>query len=137
MKNKLLLENLANYAKSVYSSCLNTATADDFANPKLHQLHQKVICKTSKYINKPLKRIQHFAYVAALIFNNERLYNPDLCFKTNFLAYIVYNKVYSVKKIKELFDTKRYRYWIVPGMDYSLPDQIEKQIMEGINVTNS
>lgn len=132
MKNKLLLENIACYAKNVYSKCFNLATSDDFANPRLHELNDKVINKTMKLMRKPIKRTQHFSYVSALIWRNECLNDANLLFELNVLAHIVCTKSYIVKRVSDIFESKIYRYWLMPGMDYTLPDKIKQILLEGV-----
>jgi hypothetical protein len=137
MKNKRLIENAAELAREQYVKCINLATADDFANPRLTNIHAAALAKYIKWQNKPLKRLRLFTYFGGRIHNDEMLDNPDICFTLNFLCELIHKRAYTPQKLKQLIASRTPSQWYMLGMNPSKLEEIEKYLLEGVDVTNS
>lgn len=132
MKNKRLIENAAELAREQYVKCVNLAAEDDFANPRLANIHKTALAKYIKWQNKPLKRLRLFTYFGGRIHNDEMLNNPDICYTLNFLCELISKKAYTPQKLKQLVKSKTISQWYAVGVKPFKVQEIEKYLLEGV-----
>ena len=125
------LDNIVDFAFDTYSETLYEAVNSDFYRNNLGKFAYQVNMTVS-HTKNPKKKFQLIVYAASLVYNNEIIANPDLCYTLNLLSAMTRFKLYKPHKFIQFIGNGTHLIYLVPGMDYTKVEKIIQKLLGGI-----
>lgn len=131
--NRRYLDNLVEYAKTVYLRIYDAAINGDFCcRKKLEKLDAKVYKWYSKYKKRPKKCFKLLIYAGALIYNHEIIVSSRLSSDLSILVAIAENRLYNPDKFKNFHLNGGALSLVKKGVRYSSIAECIDNIFRGV-----